>query len=196
MTNDTNFRLAATSDARALAMLIDIAGEGLPSSIWRQSSAEDQDPIDIGMERARRETGGFSYRNAVVAEVVDGNVVGMLLGYPIEVAPKDGPEDVPPAFAPFLDLEAKSVGTWYVNALAVMPGYQGRGIGSSLMAEAERQAAASQVARLSIQVFAQNTSAYTLYRRLGYIETARSPVRTFPCQPYYTGDVVLLEKDV
>ncbi|MEO0945485.1 MAG: GNAT family N-acetyltransferase, partial [Pseudomonadota bacterium] len=137
--------------------------------------------------------GGFSYRNASVAEL-DGAVVGMLLGYPITEMPEDSPEDVPAAFAPFIELEGKSVGTWYVNALALLPGHRGQGVGRRLMADAEQRAKAAGVDRMSIQVFGQNTGAHALYTRLGYVETARSPVRAFPCQPYYTGDVVLLEK--
>ncbi|MEO1025665.1 MAG: GNAT family N-acetyltransferase [Pseudomonadota bacterium] len=193
MSRDLKIRPAESADALKLAMLIDIAGEGLPSWMWGQSCAPDQRPLDIGVQRACRETGGFSYRNASVAEL-DGAVVGMLLGYPITEMPEDSPEDVPAAFAPFIELEGKSVGTWYVNALALLPGHRGQGVGRRLMADAEQRAKAAGVDRMSIQVFGQNTGAHALYTRLGYVETARSPVRAFPCQPYYTGDVVLLEK--
>lgn len=195
MQNELKLRTAALSDARDLAMLIDIAGEGLPSWMWRQSCGDGQEPLDFGRQRARREEGGFSYLNAVVAEV-GGTVQGMLLGYPIVEAPEDSPDDVPAAFAPFIELEAQSVGTWYVNALAMFPGQRGQGIGTRLLADAEDRARAMGIERMSLQVFEQNTSACALYARLGYVETARSPVRAFPCQPYYTSDVLLLEKPV
>jgi len=49
---------------------------------------------------------------------------------------------------------------------------------------------------MSIQVYAQNIGATRLYARSGYVETASSPVRDHPCQPYYTGDVLLLKKQI
>src|SRR5690606_18738928 len=64
-----SFRPAAKSDASALAVLVDIAGEGMPSFLWSALAAPGQSPLEVGRERAQRETGGFSYRNATVAEI-------------------------------------------------------------------------------------------------------------------------------
>ncbi|MBO6956155.1 MAG: GNAT family N-acetyltransferase, partial [Rhizobiales bacterium] len=87
-------RPAKPSDAPSLAKLIDIAGEGIPRWLWSQSCADGQDPLDVGAERARRTEGGFSYRNAVVAER-DGRPIGMVLSYAIDAAPDDDPDDLP-----------------------------------------------------------------------------------------------------
>lgn len=193
MSIQTMIRAASKADARAMAMLIDIAGEGLPSWMWGKSCETGQGPLDIGTLRAEREAGDFSYRNAAIA--LRGSMpLGMLLGYPILEAPEDGPEDVPAAFAPFLELEAQSVGTWYVNALAVFPGARNQGIGRRLLAEAEQRAACDGIREMSIQVFSQNTGAVSLYERTGYALAASAPVRDFPCQPYYGGEVLLLKK--
>ncbi len=120
----------------------------------------------------------------------------MVLSYPIDTAPEDNPDDLPAAIAPFVALEQLSVGTWYINALAVFPRYRGSGIGTILLRAAEKQAQAADYAQISIQVYAQNSSAVRLYSRLGYDKDAHSPVRDHPCQPYYTGDVLMLKKQI
>lgn len=191
--NPVQTRLALQSDARALAQLIDIAGEGIPQWLWSQSCEEQQTPLDIGEERARRDSGGFSYTNALVAQSGK-ETTAMVLSYPIDEAPADDPDDLPAPVAPFVELEAQSVGTWYINALAVRPGHRGQGIGTQLMADAEKAARDGGYTKSSIQVFEQNADALGLYRRLGYRDIGQSPVRDHPCQPYYTGVVILLEK--
>lgn len=188
-------RQAETSDAADLAKLIDIAGEGIPAWMWAQKCQTGETPLDVGAERARRETGGFSYKNALVAET-GGHVRGMVVSYPIDEAPTADPEELPAPIVPFIELEAYSVGTWYVNALAVFAGERGAGIGGQLLGAAEAQAMASGYGVMSIQVYGQNTGAFRLYRRSGYDIAARSPVRLHPCHPYYTGDVLLLLKQL
>ena len=188
-------RDAVVSDATQLAKLIDIAGEGIPSWLWRRSCIDGQTPLEIGVERAKRVEGGFSFANARVADN-GGRVVGMELSYPIDAAPEHDPNDLPQPIAPFVELEAKSVGTWYVNALAVFAGARGAGLGSALMRAAEQRAKSAEYPAMSIQVYSQNHGAVKLYQALGYRELARAPVREHPCQPYYDEDVVLLVKQL
>lgn len=190
---DTSVRPAHVGDAAHLARLIDTAGEGIPNWLWRQSAEPGQSPLAFGVERALTRSGGFSHKNAIMAEVF-GEVVGMVLSYPILKAPTEDPETLPAPIAPFIELEKHSAGTWYVNALAVSPGYRGIGIGTTLMDEAESAARQAGYDHLSIQVYEQNIGAVRLYERLGFIVTQRARVRRHPCQPYYTGDVLLLEK--
>ncbi|MEX0589878.1 MAG: hypothetical protein WD207_02200, partial [Xanthobacteraceae bacterium] len=73
-------RPATQEDAEALARLIDIAGEGFGTYLWSQSAGPGESAIDVGKRRAQREDGGFSYRNAIFAEL-DGNIAALLLGY-------------------------------------------------------------------------------------------------------------------
>ncbi len=186
-------RSASACDAEPLAKLIDIAGEGIPSWFWAQQCANGQQPLEFGVERAKRPTGGFSFANALLAER-DDQPLGMVLSYAIDTAPEDDPADLPAPFAPFVALEQLSVGTWYVNALAVFPGCRNQGLGSKLLASAEMLARENNADAVSIQVFGQNTDAVRLYRRHGYEFAASAPVRLHPCQPYYTGEVLLLIK--
>ncbi|WP_299730634.1 GNAT family N-acetyltransferase [uncultured Tateyamaria sp.] len=190
-----SIRSATARDAADLAILIDIAGEGIPSWLWTTSATDGQSPLDIGMARACRTDGGFSYANALVAER-DGDVIGMGLSYAIDAPPTVDPNDLPAPITPFVALEAQSVGTWYVNALAVRACARGGGIGTALLSAVEETARGAGYDRLSIQVYEQNTGAVRLYRRAGFALAARAPVRLHPCQPYYTGDVLLLIKPV
>lgn len=64
---------------------------------------------------------------------------------------------------------------WYVQMVAVDPDARGRGVGTLLMAEAERQAAAAHCSRLALDVDTDNAGARRLYERLGYQVIAESP---------------------
>ena len=194
-TVEYTLRPARQADGEDLACLIDIAGEGIPSWLWAQDANTGQTPLEVGTARARREQGGFSYKNAVVAERA-GHVLGMVLSYPISQAYERAPADLPAPLVPFAALEAKSVGTWYGNALAVRAGSRGVGSGAALIAHAQKQASDAGFDTISIQVYAQNTGAVRLYLRLGVEVAASTPVLSHPCQPYYTGDVLLLLKPV
>ncbi|GAB5511369.1 MAG: GNAT family N-acetyltransferase [Hyphomicrobiales bacterium] len=190
-----SIRPADPSDAPNLAQLINIAGEGIPHWLWGQSCKDSQDPFEFGAQRARRTEGGFSFRNALIADR-DGHRVGMVLSYPIETAPDDDPNDLPASIAPFVELEAQSVGTWYINALAVFDGNRSSGIGSALMRASEDLATQAGYGLMSVQVYSQNIGALQLYERLGYQERARAAVRERPCPPYYDEEVVLLVKQL
>ena len=48
------FRAATKADAAALAVLVDIAGEGLPAYLWSTLKAPGQSILEVGRERAAR----------------------------------------------------------------------------------------------------------------------------------------------
>jgi ribosomal protein S18 acetylase RimI-like enzyme len=191
------YRDARKDDARALAQLIEIAGEGIPGYLWAQQARDGRTALDVGAERAAREDASFSYRNAVVAHL-DGKVAGMLLAYRLaEPSAQDiaGLPDIPPLLRPLVELEYRVPGSYYVNALAVFEPWRGHGIGAALLAIAETRARAAGCGELSVQVFAENEGAYRLYRRNGYAVTERRPIVAHPCYPYST-EVLLLTRGV
>ena len=63
---DTRIRPATKADAHALADLINFAGEGLPLYLWKKMAEPGETAWEVGRRRAKREDGGFSYRNATV----------------------------------------------------------------------------------------------------------------------------------
>ena len=169
-------RDARKRDRAELAQLINLAGEGLPLYLWRQMARAGEDPWEIGQERAARNSGGFSYRNSVVAEV-DGSIAGALVGYPVAADPEPvDPSSVPPMFAPLLELESLAAGTWYVNAVATFPDARGLGVGSRLMEWAEHRADVLGLRGTSLIVSDANRGARRLYERLGYEDVARRPM--------------------
>lgn len=189
------YRPARRDDARVLAQLIEIAGEGIPTYLWAQQAGPGRSALDVGTERAAREDANFSYRNAVVAEA-DGEVAGMVLAYTL-AAP--GAEElaalprVPPLLRPLVELEYRVPGSYYVNALAVFEPCRGRGIGAGLLEVARRRALRARCARLSVQVFAENQPALRLYLRSGYRVFDRRPIEPHPCHPYST-EVLLMTR--
>ena len=168
-------RQAVAADAEHLVRFINMAADDLPLHFWTKSVGPEGDPWAYGQERAARETGGFSYRNAWLAEV-DGAVAACLLGYPAEDEPAPIDPDTPPIFVPLLELEALAPGSWYLNVLATYERFRGRGCGSALLAHAEEVTRG--LGRKTISLIAEDThlEALRLYRSKGYREVARRPV--------------------
>lgn len=174
---DLRLRDATPDDADALCRFVDMAGEGLPVHLWRQMAAPGQDPYEVGRARARRDSGGFSWRNAMLAER-SGRVVGGLIGYPLDATPEPIPSDAPGLFRPLLELEALVPGHWYVNVLAVDPDERGRGLGTRLLAAADGAAAAGGLDGIALIVADRNHGARRLYEACGYRAVAERAIVT------------------
>ena len=167
------FRAATPDDAHALAELVNMAGEGLPLYLWSKMAEPDEDPWDVGRRRAQRETGSFSYRNAIVAEEA-GKVVAVLVGYRLpEVSEAIDYDKVPAMFVGLQELENLAPKTWYVNVVAAYPEKRGKGLGTRLLSLAEDLGRETSASGMSIIVADSNTGARRLYERAGYRETAR-----------------------
>jgi GNAT superfamily N-acetyltransferase len=193
MEGELTFGPATKADASALAVLVDIAGEGLPAHLWSTLKVPGQSILEIGRERAAREKGGFSYRNAIVAEV-RGEIAACLVGYRL-----DDPYDlgnlaeIPELVRPLVLLEAKAPGSWYVNVLATFPEFRRKGIGMQLLGIAEKRAREVGARALSVIVAGGNERAARLYRRAGFTAVAREPLVPFPGYTH-EGDWILLIK--
>jgi ribosomal protein S18 acetylase RimI-like enzyme len=188
-------RPARISDASALAVLVDIAGEGGPNYMWSMLAAPGQSTLEIGRDRARREEGGFSYRNATLAEV-NGEVAGSLIGYRLD-DPYDltGLDELPELVRPLVRLEAQAPGSWYVNVLATFPEFRGQSIGTKLLEVAETRGQEEGVSAMSVIVGSWNEGAARLYARCGYAHVANEPAHLPPGFPHQ-GDWVLMIKSV
>lgn len=163
-----NLRPATPEDADVMVDLVDMAGDGLPMATWsavtRQSGAGDAEAARaFGVAHARRDRGGFTWRNAIIAEW-GGAVAGMLMCWPLALEPRplDG---LPPVVLPIQRLENLARGRMLVNALAVRPEYRRLGIGWMLLQTVTDRAA--------LVVGDGNRPARALYERLGFVEIAR-----------------------
>jgi GNAT superfamily N-acetyltransferase len=187
-------RPARREDADVLARLTDMAGHGLPIHLWAEAAADDETPLEVGRRRIEREEGNFSYRNAWVIED-GGTVAAGLIGYrQPEPYSLDSLETFPLVIQPLVRLEAYAPGSWYVNVLAVLPEQRGKGLGSLLLADAERRAHEVGARSLSLIVASENPSALRLYEHVGYRPLERRPVVGFP--GFHGGDWVLMTKPV
>ncbi len=194
-TTNPEIRPARKSDACALAVLVDIAGEGMPSFMWNTMKAPGQSLLEFGRSRAARDTGAFSWRNATVIEV-DDEVAGCLIDYRLDDPYDSGDlSEIPESIRPLVELEAKAPGSWYVNVLAAFPEFRGQGLGTRLLERAEERARAAGAREASVIVASANTGAARLYARVGYGERARLPVIAGPGADH-GGDWVLLTKAV
>lgn len=168
-------RDAKAADAGHLARFINMAADDLPLHFWRKSVGPAGDAWAYGSERAARDSGNFSYRNAWLAEV-DGQVAACLLGYPAEASSGPVDPDTPPIFVPLLELEALAPGSWYLNVLATYAPFRGKGCGGALLAHAED--VARKAGHRTVSLIAEDThlDSLRLYRAKGYVEVARRPV--------------------
>ncbi len=187
-------RAARPEDAPDLARLIDIAGGGIPTWLWAGMAAPGEEPIDVGTRRAMREEGGFSYRNALVADC-GGAVRGMILGYRLAHLAQDEITGAPEVLRPFLELEREVPESWYINAFALFESDRGRGTGTRLLHAALERARQEGCRQASVQFFSENPRAGTFYRRNGFRELASRPVIPHPAFRY-TGETVLLVRDL
>lgn len=168
-----DIRPATPNDADTMAKLINIAGEGLPVYLWQDMIEDSETVWDVGRRRARREEGGFSYRNTSFA-FGEHQIMGALIDYalPDEVEPFD-PVHIPAMFVPLLELENLAPGSWYINVLAVFPPFRNRGVGSVLIRAAENNARNAGKQSVSIIASDGNPAAVRLYERMGYTARAK-----------------------
>jgi len=103
MTHNRTFRPATIEDAPLLAELVNYAGEGLPLYLWGQMAGPGEAAWEVGCQRAAREEGSFSYRNATIIEH-EGQCGGCLIGYEIPDNAGPIPEDMPAMFVPMHEL--------------------------------------------------------------------------------------------
>ncbi|MEQ9488382.1 MAG: GNAT family N-acetyltransferase [Alphaproteobacteria bacterium] len=184
-------RDARPSDARALAELIAIAGAGIPEWLWAGMAGPGETPLDVGIRRAMRDHGGFSWRNAIVAEM-NGQVSGMILGYKLETDEGE-PAAIDPVLLPFLELERLVPESWYINAFAVYEPWRCRGVGGRLLTAAAERAKAAGCAEMSVQTFSQTPRSEAFYARYGFVRIESRPLPE-PSVCAYGGDTVLLTR--
>lgn len=169
------FRRAERADAAVLAELVNYAGEGMPHYLWGKLTQPGETAWDVGRRRAARDDGSFSYRNAVMIEH-QGQCAGCLIGYEIPDAPEPIAADMPAMFKPLQELENLAPATWYVNVLAVLPQYRGKGLGTQLLRLADEIGRALGKRGMSVIVSDGNPGARRLYERCGYEAVATRPM--------------------
>ena len=190
-----NIRPALKTEASTLARLINMAGDGIPALLWEFLREGDESGMDVGARRAARDSGDFSFRHAWMCEV-DETVAGMILAYSLpNPYPLQSVDQVSSLVRPLVELESAVAGQWYINALATMPGFRGRGVATQLMQSTEQLAAAAGNQSSCLIVARGNDNARRLYDRRGYRAVDSRPMTRCKEWPYQ-GDWLLLVKNV
>lgn len=169
-------RPATVADAPALRRVFELASEGLAPWVWAQSAGPGAEAGMIGLERMRDKINNAAPGTCLVAEL-DGTVAGGVISYDIGALPEPIAPGTPPVFVPLIALENLAPQTHYVNALAVFPEFQGRGIGRRLLRAAATHAGAN---GMSLIVEDHNHAALALYRSEWYEARALRPVIEAP----------------
>ena len=183
-----SIRPAHKSECRRIAELYRVSSDGVADYIWTKLAQPGEDILEVGRRRYEREGTPFSYENCRMVEL-QGNVVGMLVAFPMEVDEEYKEPD--PVLVPYSLLEEDR--SYYICGMAVDEGRRGKGIGTALLNEAERSCRQLGLEKLSLIVFDQNVEAKRLYERFGYVATRRHPVFPHPLI-HYTGDALLMVK--
>jgi ribosomal protein S18 acetylase RimI-like enzyme len=187
------FRRATPEDVDDLVQFVEFASEGLGTYLWSRMAGGSDDPWQIGRERVRSATSPIFHGNAIIAEIAGRPAAG-LIGYAADSKAGPLPDDLPALLVPLQELTNEAADTWYVHVLAAHAPYRGKGLGSSLLALADRLAAAAGKAGLSLIVSDTNTQARRLYESSGYREVARRRM-VKECWQHPGIDWVLMRKD-
>lgn len=183
-TKDIIIRDARKSDAPCIAEGIMMAvGEELVEGIANGKGREAVK--DVFTRLAEREDSQYSYRNSIVAEDSDGKTAGIVVAYDGRILiearrlffrlakERLGWDiyDLVPDGEPEVETDDSE---YYLDSLAVWPGYRGKGIATRLIHEVEKRAAMASKP-VGLLCAEHNDTARPLYEHLGFKEVGRRP---------------------
>ena len=183
-------RPARKTESRRIAEFYRVSSDGVADYIWSKLAQPGEDILEVGRRRYEREGTPFSYQSCKMIEVGDA-VVGMLVAFPMIVDP--GYQESDPVLYPYSVLEEDQ--SYYICGMAVDAQHRGKGVGTALLAEAERAGRALGFRKLSLIVFEQNVRARRLYQRCGFGERRRQATVPHPLI-HYTGDALLMVREL
>jgi ribosomal protein S18 acetylase RimI-like enzyme len=199
VTAPITIRPAIKADATEVALLVNIATHGGVGMGWRNDARAEgtYDPAEVGRLDMLDESSDLNWRNAYMAES-DGEIVGMVLGYPEpDVMPPMPPVPRAATFLrPIVELEWLAGGKWFLSMLAVHTTWRGKGIGGKLIALAEEKRAETGRSGLALIVEDKNTGARQLYERDGFSVAAARPMQQYPDGTQPGKDWLLMVKDI
>lgn len=196
MNAEISVRPARKSDASEIALLVNIAVHGGIARGWAadEAAAGTYDPIEVGRREMLRDDTEFGWRSTTMAEV-EGEVVGMLLGYRKADAFEPVSDTVTGFMRPIEELEAEAAGRWFISMLGVHVGWRGRGVGTALLEAADVKRVETSAAGLALIVEDTNEGARRLYERQGYAVGSRRKMVSFPGGSRAGQDWLLMVKE-
>jgi len=172
--SDLEIRSAMRRDAADLAILDNLAGHGIPMIFWKELTTNDrnEDAVAVGRDRIADDNSFYNWKKARVS--VDNDLIlGMATSYIMPPANTDDADSEAlkrstKAFKPVFELYDLCAHHWFIDALAVYPCAQGRGIGRRLFDDSIALGQKSEAQTMSLIVEDTNEIAYALYRSYGF----------------------------
>lgn len=176
-------RNAQASDASQVVELI-MAAIGELTVVYTGESAPEKAAIIL--EQYFLQSGNRFSKELIKVYEQDGEVAGMILCY--------NGQDAAALYAPIEQYRSAALqqivkhqleselDEYYIDALAVSSSYQGRGIAAKLMIQAEEDAIAAGISKVSLLVDVDNTHALTVYKRKGFVQVGQKMLHQ---QPYW-----------
>ena len=139
--------------------------------------------MDFAAHRIAEHSEAFCLKHALVCEL-KGHIAGMVLGYRLSSHGNTPALDgLCPTLRPESDLAGRRPGSFYLNTLALHPEERKQGLGTILLAAAERRARETGCSGIMLEVERSNIAAVRFYRRFGFglwpgvfgAETGRAP---------------------
>lgn len=178
--NNLVLRAATRNDAADLALLDNIAGNGISVFFWQQAVEEGKatDAYDWGRMRLMDDEAMYGWKNTVIAEL-DGQTCGACNGYIMPPIDPDYIQKSSPLFVPVFGLFSKTVGQWVIDSLAVYSNNRGQGIGAALLDNCFERARTAGAISINLVTEDSNQAALSLYASRGFSEQDRRPYIPF-----------------
>jgi ribosomal protein S18 acetylase RimI-like enzyme len=167
---DITYRDGRKEDCAKLAEFIYIASDGVVEFLF-EDLVPGRSPQQIVAHNLDKETGYYSYKNAVVAEVRR-EVVGASFFYHsrFHVISDEMRQFFPQDRLEHLKyiLSGQVENSLYLDTLCVDERFRGNGIGGRLISLTKKKAAEEGLKAVSLITLADNTNAHRLYYRCGF----------------------------
>lgn len=192
-------RDARKEEAKELATLINHAGtgprnRGLDVIGWEAAAEDGEDPFDYGARIVASEDDMFSYNNIRVLET-GGKIAAMSLCFEAFTRTPEQMELIPEHFRIFKELTGTIPGEFYLDSLAALPDFRGKGYGRIMLEDSIEKARSQGYSAIYLLAFSENIAGVSLYEKTGFKKVTSKLSNGHPDMPY-TGDVVLYKKDI
>lgn len=184
--SDVIIRSATRNDAADLTILDNLAGHNIPLMFWRELCDTDrtEDALAFGRDRLLDDDEFYNWKKGRVA-VEDDMIVGMSMSYIMPAANEESEtmKHSSAFFKPVVELYDQCANQWFIDALAVYPSGQHKGVGRMLFDDSIANGKATVAKTMSLIVEDTNEVAYALYRSYGFEVAAQNDFVSFEGAP-------------
>ena len=167
---DLSIRPAELDDAPFMVPLVNDADGDMPFAIWTSLALPGADPWEVGLRRVQSDDTPVSWSMAWIAEEA-GAPVGVLIVHQLSETPEQLEATImSPLWAPIVELELLASDSGYIKTLSVIAAMRGQGVGTQLLAFAERFRGPE---GMSVIVGDHDAASRRFFERAGFAEASR-----------------------